>query len=597
MKTLGPTATGLKPPRLLVHLRPVTYCLVHLALVLLRLACVAFFVFTAWLYDEVSRTNLANSLTAFNLVLSLKYFPFFRLLHVGFALLFAFSTLLRVWQWLRRRVCPRRRKVVPHEGNQIGRRLQTTIESAYERVYGRRGLCGVEDSWFDLIFLGREIIELVLQTIQAAHMSRLVSRPSFNHFYICVIVANCWLTPLLHHLLQHRPGLQRLSCVVCDLALDFITVVRTPVYLFSVYYRDFDSTLLDFPYSLWYYDRWQINLLNEVQLIFLSSWGDVFSRVFFSMSLLGSIRSIHRLISLQDASITGHTLSIQPEAFLEQREARISRLTARANRVMLPCIALWGLGVLSVHLHASRLPSSSSCDVAVHPWFVSKPACSLMIINCHSLQIQGNKDELDKTLGQVDEHSLAYIVLRHCPQMEMPPLLDQFPALVGLKMFNCTIPEWTKDAALTASAHPRIRFLYLVRVNFQDSILPDGMTDTQFPQTLVDIELCVTNLKELPDDLHEKWPSGGYIDLEASNLDRFPPTLTKMSFLALSLAGNTITTIPSSIFEDDGAFSLSFRGNPITSLLNDVVYNAGRFTRVSLEYSSLSVIPVRMEAH
>lgn len=58
--------------------------------------------------------------------------------------------------------------------------------------------------------------------------------------------------------------------------------------------------------------------------------------------------------------------------------------------------------------------------------------------------------------------------------------------------------------------------LYLARVNMTDGVLPLGFQSTDFPQNLNDIELCVTNLRSLPDDLDLKWHQHALIQIEYS---------------------------------------------------------------------------------
>ncbi|DAZ95901.1 TPA: hypothetical protein N0F65_012612 [Lagenidium giganteum] len=61
---------------------------------------------------------------------------------------------------------------------------------------------------------------------------------------------------------------------------------------------------------------------------------------------------------------------------------------------------------------------------------------------------------------------------------------------------------------------------------------------TMPPRSLVDTEICRTNLTSLPEDLDSKRPNIEYFYLEDAQLSEFPEVLTRMQMTKLSIVGN-----------------------------------------------------------
>lgn len=113
-------------------------------------------------------------------------------------------------------------------------------------VFGERGLLGIKGKYFEVVYIVREIMETTLQSIQAYRMSQLVPRVAVNRFFVIVIVSNCWSTPILHHLFAHNPPLERLLCLVLDIALDFTSAMGVPVFFSIPYWKQYDVDAADF---------------------------------------------------------------------------------------------------------------------------------------------------------------------------------------------------------------------------------------------------------------------------------------------------------------------------------------------------------------
>ncbi|KAF4145459.1 hypothetical protein GN958_ATG05355, partial [Phytophthora infestans] len=99
---------------------------------------------------------------------------------------------------------------------------------------------------------------------------------------------------------------------------------------------------------------------------------------------------------------------------------------------------------------------------------------------------------------------------------------------------------WQDSAAITNANHPGLLSLILIHVNMTDG--------------LFDIEMCVSNLRELLADLDTRWPRGSCVVIEQSQLRSVSASLFRLMPSYLSLKGNPISTllIPPEIFEIEG---------------------------------------------
>ncbi|DAZ96122.1 TPA: hypothetical protein N0F65_000670 [Lagenidium giganteum] len=113
----------------------------------------------------------------------------------------------------------------------------------------QRGLFGIEGEHFDMIWAAQELVEVVLQTIQAQRLSRWAARPWLNRGYAAMTICNCWLTSLVHHYFAHNIPLKRIVTLFLDCYLDFVSAVVVPFVIAFPYIEIYDpstSGLLDF---------------------------------------------------------------------------------------------------------------------------------------------------------------------------------------------------------------------------------------------------------------------------------------------------------------------------------------------------------------
>ncbi|KAJ8577372.1 hypothetical protein ON010_g1830 [Phytophthora cinnamomi] len=103
-----------------------------------------------------------------------------------------------------------------------------------------------------------------------------------------------------------------------------------------------------------------------------------------------------------------------------------------------------------------------------------------------------------------------------------------------------------------------------------DGILPAGFQSSELPFNLRDFEFCITNLRDLPDDLDLKWFPGTYVIIEYSQLHTVPPSLLRIMPAYFSLGGNPISELPPEIFEIEGLTDLGIGDTGIRELPQNV---------------------------
>lgn len=97
-----------------------------------------------------------------------------------------------------------------------------SFSKAYTTLSDLRRPCGVNGEHFHTFLLVREIIETVLQTVQAYRMSKLLPRTILNRFYVLLLVVNCWSAALVYFFYRHEEARRRFVCVTLDCLLDLI---------------------------------------------------------------------------------------------------------------------------------------------------------------------------------------------------------------------------------------------------------------------------------------------------------------------------------------------------------------------------------------
>ncbi|TMW65384.1 hypothetical protein Poli38472_008026 [Pythium oligandrum] len=483
--------------------------------------------------------------------------------------------------------------------------LSKQLRRLFAFFYGRRGIFGVESPYFDLVIFGRECIDMALQTYQAYRLSRYVPRLWLNRVYVALLVLNCWSTPLIHIIFKHRVMLSRLLLLLDSALLDLFSTMGLAVILLTSYYRDYDYVLGGFPMQIWYNDEWAVNFFNEFKFVLVVSWMDLLSRLVFYTGTIVAIENIKELLrqapSKQkrrvgpSASFLPGKRSIGP---LMHAIASLQPPQRRFDRIAHVVLIVWGLMVLCLHAHADTRRHVTQCLMQVRPWTAARPTCVLLAMDCHINDVRGHEDDINPYWELVDPITVTRIVIRHCPELHMPPTIQRFSHLDTLKLYNTTVVDWSDSAALTTQHHPVIGSLFVVRTNFTDGQLPPGVMSSDFPQSVYDIEFSVTNLHTLPDDLDTKWPHVVTLYLEINQLDHFPSVLSRIQPTYLSLSANQLTEFPIEALQNPNMNFLSLSANPISTLeappQTDVT-DIGALKRLKLLETNISSLPWWMD--
>ncbi|TMW65388.1 hypothetical protein Poli38472_008030 [Pythium oligandrum] len=500
----------------------------------------------------------------------------------------------------------------------------------YDAIYGRFGLFGVESRYFEEIILFRESTETILQSYQAYRMSLYVPRIWLNRVFVALLVLYCWLTPLILVVFKSRPMPRRVLCLLCDAILDLSSSIGIPLILLLSYAGDYSSNLRGFSTYYWYDDVWFVNVLNEFQLILVVNWMDLFSRVVFYLGFLGCLESMKDLLRPRasgatkrvgpspGSSFVGPTIdevlpSVSPSGksstvpvpppqatdsmiirTITSIRTRYAPWTQRLKGLIHIGFVVWGFAVMILHLRAERHENLTQCLMQVRPWTANKPACALLIMDCHIDDVSGRVEDIMPQWDLADEATVTRILIRHCPQLHVPSKITAFRRLYAIKIYNSTIMQWNEDAALTNRYHSAFSSLLMIRTNFSDGQLPQGLLSNNIPQLLYDIEFQITNLRILPDDLDTKWLAGSYLYFENCQFDQFPSALHNMAPSQLSFAFNRFTTFPFQAFQIKGLKYFSVAGNPISTLSKspyESVVDVGSIGYLYLLQTNISYLP------
>lgn len=509
--------------------------------------------------------------------------------------------------------------------------------------FDRHGPFGVESRYFFLRMLGNEVIEIASQTTQVRKASVLVSKVWMNNLYVIMTVFNAWSTPLVRCCFPRRgsgpptaasAAIERLVCLAVDFCLDAATGMAIPMLTFLPYYLTFDFDLFNFEIAYLYDDIWFANMVMENQQIFALTQWDFVNKMIPHLSIYLSLNSIRALVrhprtnaarvycadatssSRSDSETdklpgnnkpqekrmhkSGSVAAIPEEApaqlpYPSEKEGFVnglkiealvrpdSLLYRRVQHLLGIVLFLSGLAVLVLHLLASWTALNTkmiSCATMSRPWFATKVSCNVVRFNCHMNNVTTVSDA---DLEMINPSSVSALVFSHCPQLRIPPHIRDFHNLLGIDMYNCTLVEWSVNAAVTPDAHPKITYIIFVRTNM-----------TRLPETMIDFEIAVSNITELPADLHERWHSMALFYVEHAQLTEFPPTLQYLSISEVSLLGNKITALPEFDPTVTQFYSLTLAHNPLARLPTSIGDTAN-LGFLSFGHTELSEFPPWMD--
>ncbi|GLD98020.1 hypothetical protein PINS_up006717 [Pythium insidiosum] len=535
----------------------------------LHALCAAYFVVAGMVYWGIPSTFLTWYIELYSLTIPLIYYHKIAVAHYVLASLHFFGLVYpvlgvvyakasRSWRGLKRRsaVAPNGSGFDDFDNRGSGfrsfqqstHRLMAVPRKAHRVLFANHGLFGVESRHFEVVFLTREVVETLLQTYQAYRMSILLPRAALNRSYVALLVLNCWTTPLLHYMVPHNMVLQRTLCILADTLLDYASSVGVSTVLALTYVHLYNPDLRNFPSLFWYEDTWFVNLIIESRIFLFNSWLDAGSRLLFSLSLLVGLHDVKELLAHKPKNDNASTPSDKKQRRRSVESSFHHSKNLSARRVIYAAMVLYGIAIAALQLHAESKGRPASCVLEVRPWFVKNQACAFAELSCHPratphLDI-GRAEEITTMLDKLHAPALTYLTIRHCSAVEMPSRVQSFPALIGVKLYNCTIATWPPEAAFDKHAHASLRFFFGIRTNFPNNTIPDGLMSPHFPPQLTDIELAFTNLEALPDNLDAYWPQGMTLFLESGRFNHVPPVIYKLQPFMLVLQRQSVVCDP-----------------------------------------------------
>ncbi|KAG7388260.1 hypothetical protein PHYPSEUDO_012918 [Phytophthora pseudosyringae] len=473
------------------------------------------------------------------------------------------------------------------------------------------------------MFVLRKSVEIATQIPNGYLYSTLVARPWINHAKVSLLVANCWSAFIIHQmLLKSGPGHKqvgsatrsrtsvRFSAILVDSMLATATAVILPSAIFMPYALQFDFENLTFPDATLYGDTTFPNLVLENRAFFFMSWANAAMKIVPHLSVFLCLRAIGSMLHSPPDKVTT-TKSPLPEpattrpskkrSIIASASSRAFRrvqssaqMVYRVHRVMIPMLLLVTGGIV-LGLHLSAQYGSVAGDVAVmenmclqrmHPWLASNFSCAVVTYNCYK---QGVTTPSTEVLAWLERDAVRKIIFMHCSAFTMPPIIREFPSLMGVELWNTTLVEWGEDAAVSAALHPMMFFALFVYVNL--TTVPPGILQAPLPEQLTDLEFIHTNLTTIPEDVVEPWNGIKILYIEHSQLNPFPSSLMRLPVLSeLSLIDNKVETIPDDAFLNGASsyfYNLALSKNPLRELPPapsenfDVSYLALEFTQLT----------------
>lgn len=228
------------------------------------------------------------------------------------------------------------------------------------------------------------------------------------------------------------------------------------------------------------------------------------------------------------------------------------------------------------------------CKQRVWPWLSFEPPCSVFEYNCH----RRNTSTVPENAFQGLEHDVrSALIITHCPALIVHASIGFLTHLVGFEIYNSTIVGWSKKAEICESLYRKMKYVMIVRSNMTH--LPEGLLES-LPLRLIDVQIAVSNLMSLPDDLDTRWGHAlSILSIEQCQLEEFPVALTRLQVKDLSLYGNRLTSMNSVRLSDDfdKLTTLVLSGMPLRELPATIPTNIQRIELVSLENTQIATSP------
>lgn len=154
--------------------------------------------------------------------------------------------------------------------------------------------------------------------------------------------------------------------------------------------------------------------------------------------------------------------------------------------MLIPVYGFGALGVFTVsQSHITMNKEPIACHLSLMRWLVPKYPCGVLGINCYCYGFDGSASDITSALDDMDEFALAAIAISHCPGVEIPVQIRNFPNLIWFEMYNSTLSLWPQEASLAKMVHHRLSRLFLIHVNM--TAFSPRLMSPSFPPTLIDV--------------------------------------------------------------------------------------------------------------
>ncbi|KAL4177704.1 hypothetical protein KRP22_002634 [Phytophthora ramorum] len=499
---------------------------------------------------------------------------------------------------------------------------------------GLHDMLSVEGNHFALVFMARKAAEATAQIVQCHRYSTLIGRVWINQFYAAMVIVNCWVTPLLDYLMRSSDSRaakeaqtrnvvktnttssirERAICVTVDTLLTMAPCLILPLAIFVPYAQAFNTNWYSFPLDMLYGDVSFPNLVRENQALFALNLLDGVTKLVPHLSMLFGMASISLLLELYppqrfkskgkakssiaaSVSVRGKPLVVKAQSsnLKHSQPARVVGLTFLRRAVAPFAFVTAGAVVLGLHLHAAHLASTADaaimkmCLQTLRPWFAENVSCSVLEFNCYR---HGVLSPASDALDHLQNDAVTAIVFEHCPEFEMPSSIRRFRNLLGVELWNVSIVKWDVDSALSANLHPSMIYLVMVYTNMTE--MPQGLLTRPLPPLLGDIEISITNLTRIPDELAEAWENVRLVYLEHAPLKEFPTALFQIPSLSVSLIDDGLESVPEDLFTTvsllDEYLEIAFSYNPIKSLPKSI-RDGLLINYLSIDHTELTDLP------
>lgn len=483
------------------------------------------------------------------------------------------------------------------------------------------------NEYYGRIFAFRKTVEIATQIPNGYLYSTLIARSWINHTKVALLVANCWSAFIIHQMMLKRdPGdkkqvtmsaKSRTSIQFCAVIVDALLATATSIVLPSViilpYALAFDFENLTFPDAMLYGDTSFPNLVLENRAFFFMSWTNAAMKAVPHLSAFLCLETMASMLhsSCQTDAVVpkacpvaeSHVLgpNIKHSIVTTASNRVLMRATEsvrgsmnvllRVHRVTIPMLLLVTGGIV-LGLHLSAQYGTVAGDVAVmedmclqrmHPWFASNFSCAVVKYNCYKENVTSPSLDVLRWLAR---DAVRKIIFLHCSEFIMPPIIREFPSLVGVELWNTTLVEWGEESTISAELHPMMLYTIFVYVNLTG--IPLGLLQSPLPEQLTDLEFIHTNLTTLPEAILEPWSGIEIVYIEHSQVNLFPSELMQLPVLSeLSLIDNKLVTIPEDTFFNAAStyfYTLALSKNPLRELPParrqnfDISYLAMEFT-------------------